>query len=848
MSLAKQTSLAKQASPTKQARSNPSDSVRSQLLALSPVRTQLEFLFALLSAAGGVVVASGQGTEGIALMAIFCALFGFVFVDWLRVFELPPVGAYLAMGGAAAYCVQDFWGSQQRGEPQMVSVALLLVLVQGVLMMQHKSRRILEQMAVFCLLEMVVAAIFNDAINFGLLMIPIAIIGGAATSLLGLVSIMESIDLTLDSPSRPAAKTRLGRWMRFFSGRIDETPPRNPFVATASPESVLSIYAASAAWSRFAVLTLTPAVILIAAAFFYVLPRRIEPSRSTASGRTLVGFDDEIRLEQLGQVMRNSKIALKIKLTDQRTDQPYKIQTSLYLRGKVLEEYDVDYSGTRPVAKWISINPNAISRRSKLPRIYQTRDSAELNRYDDLRVEITCESMSRSALFSLAPYHRNGNANDVVHAIDRWTLSRKYPQPPFPRIRYGFGTHAFSHGIQTAWIAQAPERERAMTSYRLDLRSAFSRQPQKPRRDYKSDLLGIDRAALPTAVRIANQIVATIPQHERTQPRIANQIEQFLATDPRFSYTLKLDATPIPNVDPVEQFLSVDQRGHCQYFTSALALMLRSVDIPCRVVVGYRTSEYNRIGKYYIARQQHAHAWVEALVDSDEIPKSVNLVGQRTAARYWMRLDPTPSASIIDESDKQGVERILNLANNIWEDYVIEMDRQRQSENLVEATGLSEVQTSYSAMFETLQRKLDEVQSGRISGGRWSQLSGIPWGPLLMIAGGILLIFLLCKLPLPRLLKRRSRANRETAIQKPALLFYTQTLQQLERVGIKRRRDETPEELCRRAGSRFASLIILTDAFEHCRYGHAASPNSDQLNGALAQLTAAVDRLVAAKR
>ena len=99
----------------------------------------------------------------------------------------------------------------------------------------------------------------------------------------------------------------------------------------------------------------------------------------------------------------------------------------------------------------------------------------------------------------------------------------------------------------------------------------------------------------------------------------------------------------------------------------------------------------------------------------------------------WMRLDPTPGASIIDEADKQGVERMLNLANNIWEDYVIEMDRQRQSEDLVEATGLAEVQTSYSAMFESLRRKLSENQSGRLGGGQWSQPSGIRWMPLLMI-------------------------------------------------------------------------------------------------------------------
>lgn len=131
-------------------------------------RLLLDLLFAMLTAGGGIVLGSGQmgesqGTETIAAIAVFAALIGFVFVDWLKWFELPPLGAYLTMAIAAGYCVREFWLQSDSGRPQMVSVAMLLVLVQGTLMLQRKSRRILEQLAVFCLLELVVAAIFNDA-------------------------------------------------------------------------------------------------------------------------------------------------------------------------------------------------------------------------------------------------------------------------------------------------------------------------------------------------------------------------------------------------------------------------------------------------------------------------------------------------------------------------------------------------------------------------------------------------------------------------------------------------------------------------------------------------------------
>ena len=119
---------------------------------------------------GGLVLASGPGTEYIPIIAVFFAVFGFVFVDWLRAFALPPIAAYVAMGLAAIYCVKDFWNLRTTGSEQMIAVALLLVLVQAILMLQRKTPRIFEQLGVFCLLQLVVGAVFNDVINYGCLL------------------------------------------------------------------------------------------------------------------------------------------------------------------------------------------------------------------------------------------------------------------------------------------------------------------------------------------------------------------------------------------------------------------------------------------------------------------------------------------------------------------------------------------------------------------------------------------------------------------------------------------------------------------------------------------------------
>ncbi|QDV41273.1 Protein-glutamine gamma-glutamyltransferase [Stieleria neptunia] len=818
------------------------DSLRDELLAVPSVRTRLEFQFALLSAAGGVVLASGQGTEGIALLAVFSAVVGFVFVDWLRLIELPPIGAYLAMAGAAVYCVQDFWGLQQRGEPQMVSVALLLVLVQGVLMMQRKSRRILEQLAVFCLLELVVAAIFSDAIGFGVWMIPIAIVGASALSLLGLVTMMESLDVTLDRAVPEPPKTRFGRFVQFIIGGREDVPPRNAIVATSSPESVISIYWAAGPWSRYALLVLSPAVIVIAAAFFYVLPRRVQPSRSAARGPAMVGFDDEVRMEQLGQVMQNSDPAVRVKLTEKDSGEPYLINDSLYLRGKVLEDYQVDYSTDRPIAKWISTDQDSISRRGRIPSADRPRGRSGQPPHDRVHVKITCEAMSRPALFSIAPYHQDGegDAVDVVHAIDRWTLARESSDPPFPRISYEFGTRAFLDGVQTRRIAQASEAERMITPYELTWQRRLNSRAARPRRDYEEDLLRIDRASVPTAVRLATQVLEGIGEENRRPSLAAVAMEQYLKTDPAFSYTLNLDATPIPGVDPVEQFLSVDRRGHCQYFASALALMLRSVGIPCRVVVGYRTEEYNNVGKYYIARQLHAHAWVEALIERDQESAGERVAVQRRAPRYWMRLDPTPAESALDDGNPEGVDGLLNLANNVWEDYVVEMDRQRQSDDLVQVTGLRDVRSSYQRMWAALQSNLAAIRAGRLEDGEID----LPLQSLaisaFIVGAAIAMLAVLLRLRLPQF-RRRVKVRGDSRVVQPRLPFYAETLKQLGRAGVTRGSDETPSELLQRVGQRYPDLQCLTDAFERCRYGQTELGNRESIDRALSALTADVE-------
>ena len=81
--------------------------------------------------------------------------------------------------------------------------------------------------------------------------------------------------------------------------------------------------------------------------------------------------------------------------------------------------------------------------------------------------------------------------------------------------------------------------------------------------------------------------------------------------------------------NPLADFLEHSHAGHCEYFASALAFMLRHRGVPSRVAIGYRLGAWNAEGGYFLVTQGEAHSWVE-YYDAE--------------AGGWRVADPTPSA------------------------------------------------------------------------------------------------------------------------------------------------------------------------------------------------------------
>jgi protein-glutamine gamma-glutamyltransferase len=120
-------------------------------------------------------------------------------------------------------------------------------------------------------------------------------------------------------------------------------------------------------------------------------------------------------------------------------------------------------------------------------------------------------------------------------------------------------------------------------------------------------------------------LARTIAGDARTAADKAQRIESYLKDG---SYTYSLAQPDVGDRLPLEVFLFEQKRGHCEYYSSAMAVMLRTLGVPARNVTGFVGGQYNPYGGYYALRQGDAHSWVE--------------VYQRGAG--WVTYDPTPTS------------------------------------------------------------------------------------------------------------------------------------------------------------------------------------------------------------
>jgi len=161
----------------------------------------------------------------------------------------------------------------------------------------------------------------------------------------------------------------------------------------------------------------------------------------------------------------------------------------------------------------------------------------------------------------------------------------------------------------------------------------------------------------PLDIRIANlaeEITAQAPSNYEK----AAALEQYLSS--HFGYTLELPRSL--ERDPVANFLFERKHGHCEYFASSMAVMLRSLRIPSRMVTGFRGGEYNDLTGQYVVRASDAHSWVEAYFPGSG----------------WISFDPTPAGSVPARTGWSRMQLYVDAAASFWREWIINYDVSHQ--------------------------------------------------------------------------------------------------------------------------------------------------------------------------
>ncbi len=183
---------------------------------------------------------------------------------------------------------------------------------------------------------------------------------------------------------------------------------------------------------------------------------------------------------------------------------------------------------------------------------------------------------------------------------------------------------------------------------------------------------------------------------EGTALEKALRIQRHLQKD--FAYAL--DGPERPVRDPLADFLFVRRQGYCEYFASAMAVMLRAEGIPSRVATGFQSGYFNDVSGLYVVRASDAHAWVEAWIDGSPLGNSV---GGR-----WITFDPTPAAPASRAGLFSRINMYLDAADHAWQQWVVAYDLTQQ--------------VAMAARFEAALRSLS--RPGASANRKWTALFG----------------------------------------------------------------------------------------------------------------------------
>jgi hypothetical protein len=300
----------------------------------------------------------------------------------------------------------------------------------------------------------------------------------------------------------------------------------------------------------------------------------------------------------------------------------------------------------------------------------------------------------------------------------------------------------------------------------------------------------------PLDARIA-ELAREVTRDAPTPYDQAAAIELYLKNS--FGYTLEL------NGQTLEYFLFTRRAGHCEYFASAMTVMLRALGVPSRVVNGFLPGEYNDVGEDWIVRASDAHSWVEVYFPG----------------YGWLTFDPTPPADPVQRGLMGRLALYWDWFELVWSEWIINYDLAHQvtlSQNVARATvNWTEAMARWMAA-----RRRGAVEWMIFLQYAWAGQSWWTRGAIIALLALLLLVIRSATLR-ARLAEmwglRRGRSARVTL--RAATLHYQQLLRVLARRGWKKLPSQTPIEFAAALPGRAAAPVAeFTRLYQAARFGH----------------------------
>lgn len=538
-----------------------------------------------------------------------------------------------------------------------------------------------------------------------------------------------------------------------------------------SQEAYMNVPALSSTLNRtfFAgTLGVTLVSFLLSLVIFVILPR-FQEGMLFRSGETfsqrVSGFSEEVALDSFGTIRLDHRPVMRVILPDIANQQ--QLPHQLYWKGMTYNHYD----GVR----WRSETQRKTS--IKLSKGYEQvawlGTTHEKHRLLEQQIELT--SADYEVIFA---------ANTLQGTEGRF-LSLAYD-------RLSGNAHVIHNPYSPNYTAYSDISRPADSS----LQYTDTEYPETIRRSY------LQVPELPERIRqLAREIGADL-----TQPyAMILAVQQYLMQH----YEYSLDVQRSAELMPLDDFLFVNKAGHCEYYATSMAILLRILGVPTRLVNGFAQGRWNEYGRFFTVRQSDAHAWVEVYFP----------------AYGWVTFDPTPPAAFGD-TYQQFVEQRNFLANMYryseylrtkWNRYVIDFSTRDQANLALRAFYASRAaRRSLSSSLEHIRQQIQQVKFSLSSRTLWTILGAIP---VVIFALYLLRRTLrVLHIPLPKF-SRRSHSPRKQIIH-----FYKHMLHILARKGLSKSPAATPGEFARLVESKYpligSDVKYLTNLYYAVRYGH----------------------------